>query len=653
MLHLLVLGAILATAVVLLLMLRAIDSSMDICVYVAGNTNLTLDFDTQYSLMDLVVAPGSDEVRTKSQALGAVYIPSALPDELVDRARADITRQILNPEQNFSHIALTGFRKEEPLRLTPAIMEVVERTTAALRPAFELLEDDAVMVELTGNYAWPGAMPQRVHDDVGLDTRTFDEQTIQLTAFVYLDDIGPKQSPTMFFPDDHHRLISDIDPEEFEALWGVHKLCEGRPYASTKQIESFGVEAVVPKGTLALYNNNMMHGGTENHSRKVRPAMVLTYGRSYEKMDASQTWGIDASYFNRITLRDVLETIDSKGSKRCYPTKGGRVETEKIGVFANLTSAMTLAREVEQSFRLKAQPETRQTCRDKLRQFCGHKMDEGDSLGCLSCAANYYFCCGDPSGTGSYYSDQCRSGRASKDVVLSEGAWCLRHVLELVEPDKADAELWHIPKLSDEELMRFTQAIIAPSVESCPLNQPCMWPAIERECKAVVFSDRPYAEMYETVRSDGTFRLMDIEAVGNVYVDGIRALLDPEAFYTFSRLVHYLFGADVRRAYVSIVDRLYVDVLRKLASLPLVSSVSDMFTWPGDGQRTAEADSPEARAHREVDLLMRVDPLKQLPTIFEGLGSPLSLLEFGNYTLTDLMRPLEPHEFVPILQSAC
>ena len=658
-------GALLAMSLAAaLLALRRIDASIDHCVYLDGNALVArVSFDTEYSLADLVVEAGSDEVRSKSQALGAVYVPRALPEDLVDRARADITRQLLNAEQPFSQIALTGFRKEEPLRLTPAIMEVVERTTAALRPAFELLGEDAVIVELTGNFAWPGAQPQRVHDDIGGDKQQFDEASVQLTAFVYLDDIGPKQSPTMFFPDDHHRLIADMEDEEFEAIWGMHKLCEGR-HAATRQLESFGVEATVPKGTLALYNNDMMHAGTENLSRRVRPAMVLTYGRSYEQLDATQTWGIDGEYFNRIRLGDVLDGIDraaDDASPRCYPTTGGRVEREKLGRFANLTSAMTLAHELQRVVRLKAQPDTRRACREKLRELCGHTMDEGDSLGCLRCASDYFYCCTDPPNSGDPYQQLCHSGRADPMLVLAEHAYGLRHVLNLVEEDsfERDPSAWGVVK-PEEELLRFTRAMIEPSGDTCPLNPPCMWPAIEMECRAVVFSDRPYAQMYSEVRAHPDYMMMDFQHNNSVYVDGTRALLDAEAFYTYSRLLQFLFGSTVRRAYVLLAKRVHLvlsSVLGPLVSLPPVAALLGLALGrPQPAVEIVEGDYQgyldNLQLQREVEFLLGVDPLRRLPSTLEGLGSPLSLLEFGNYTLAELSRPLEPHEFVPVMPAA-
>ena len=635
----LALVAISVTASVFSLLVR-IDRSIDPCVYISGNATIDIDFDTKYSLEDLFVEPGSDEVRTKSKALGAAYIPSALPENLIDRARADITRQMLNPENNFGHIALTGFRKEHPLRLTPAIMEVVERTTEMLRPAFELLGDDAVIVELTGNFAWPGAMPQRVHDDISFDSNYFDE-TIQLTAFVYLDDIGPRQGPTLFFPDEHHRLINEVGFDTFEALWGVHKLCEGR-HGATGKFEALGVQAIVPKGTVALYNNNLIHGGTENHSKKVRPAMVLTYGASYEKLIATQTWGIDGEYFNRITLKHVLDTIDSKGSKRCFPSKHGSIETNKVGTYANLTLAMALAHDLERNVRIKAEPDSRQRCRERLRQLCGHEMDSGDPLRCMRCAADNYHCCAN----GGVYQHRCKGGVADPRMAFDEESWNLALVFDLLDQYK---------DVTTDEIVWRAQAVAAPDVKSCPLNQPCFWPALERECKSVVYADEPYAKMYDRLMRDEDFKMIDADA--NVYRDGAEelGLLDPGAFYPFSRLTHYLFGPTVRWAYVTIVKKLIVNPIEFSSSLWAALNGSDEEKRERKRQRGNDDEEKIAEydeTRRVVDLLSSMEPMKSLPSVFEGMGSPLSLLAFGNYSLSYLQQPLDESEFVRALDAS-
>ena len=640
-------GALLA-AVCGLYFLLSLDASLDPCVYISGNRSLDIEFDTKYSLEDLYVSPGSEEVRTKSQALGAAYIPRALPDDLVDRARADITRQMLSPENHFGHIALTGFRKEQPLRLTPAIAEVVERATAMLRPAFELLGDDAVIVELTGNFAWPGAMPQRVHDDIGYDTDYFDE-TIQLTAFVYLDDIGPRQGATLFFPDEHHRLINEIGAEAFEAMWGVHKLCEGR-HGATAVFESLGVQAVVPKGTVALYNNNLIHGGTENHSRKVRPAMVITYGASYEKLVATQTWGIDGEYFNRITLRHVLDTVDSGGGRRCYPTKHGRIEAEKVGAHANLTQAMLLAHELERAARRKATPAGRSACSATLRRLCGRVM--GDPLKCMRCAAPFYHCCGH-----GVYAGRCTGGGSKATtkprMAFEEEAWNLALVFDIIDdPHNANA--------TADELVGMARSILEPAEDQCPLNQPCFWPAIERECGSVVFSDRPYAEMYAALMADEDFKMIDGDY--NVYRDGLEelGLMRPEAHYPLSRLVHLLFGPTVRRAYQKVLGALLMRPAAILGLLPRPEGDGHEPEGDGHGQEghghEEEGDGHEeeeiAQTRRSVDFLSRMEPMRSLPKVFEGLGSPISLLAFGNYSLEYLSRPLEDSEILPVRDAA-
>ena len=133
----------------------------------------------------------------------------------------------------------------------------------------------------------------------------------------------------------------------------------------------------------------------------------------------------------------------------------------------------------------------------------------------------------------------------------------------------------------------------------------------------------------------------------------MRALLDAEAFYPYSRLLQFLLGPTVRRAYVLLAKRVHLGVLRPLASFPPVATLLDLALGrPHAAAGEADAEDPAVQERRDAEGVLGVHPMRGLPSIVEGIGSPLSLLEFGKYTLADLSRPLEPHEFVPVMPAA-
>lgn len=233
----------------------------------ASVAEVTVDVDAAFEAIDTV---------------GFVVLESVIEPELIDQLVATVDRLMdelsIQPGDNdflghhtrriFNLLARDALFAKVPVH--PAVLPVIER----------VLDHQCLLSSLTAIEMGPGQLAQPLHADDGSIALPRPHVPIVCPAIWALTDFTLENGATHVVPGSHRADRRPGKGERVEAQ-----------------------RAVMPKGSVVIYNGSIWHGGGDNHSHDRRLGIVVNYCAGYIRQEENQLLGVP---------REMVATFDRR-----------------------------------------------------------------------------------------------------------------------------------------------------------------------------------------------------------------------------------------------------------------------------------------------------------------------------------------------------